>query len=105
MQWLAHFERWMNMTRALLFLLVAGCHHSNFEGSDAISRAAHTVDNPTCFSFSVAGHQPDITEVEVREKHDPNCGGDPQVAPVAKRVRVHASGAVETYDAVSDTWN
>jgi hypothetical protein len=111
MQWGVHFERSINMTRAVLFLLVAGCHHNHFEGSltsdpdsDAISRAEHFVSDPSCLSFLVAGHEADVTEIEVREKHDDHCGGDPQVAPVAKRLRVHASGTVEGYDAVTDTW-
>jgi len=99
------------MNRVVLVLLLAGCHHTTFEGSlksdpdsVAMSRAEHTVGDPACLSFLVAGHQPDVTEIEVREKHDDRCGGDPQVAPVAKRLRVHASGAIDSYDAVTDTW-
>lgn len=41
--------------------------------------------------------------VQVREKHDEHCGGDPATAPVAVHLEVaKADGQVSVYDPVSD---
>jgi hypothetical protein len=41
----------------------------------------------------------------LREKHDAKCGGDPGVAPIVDRYRVHRSdNHLEWYDVVKDVW-
>ena len=44
-------------------------------------------------------------EFALHEKHNAKCGGDPETNPVVDRYRVRrASGEIELYDVVSDTW-
>ena len=44
-------------------------------------------------------------QVVLRENHTAKCGGDPDVSPVVDRYRVYrASGKIELYDAVNDSW-
>jgi hypothetical protein len=45
-------------------------------------------------------------EFALHEKHGGKCGGDPETNPVVDRYRVRrASGDIELYDVVNDTWH
>jgi len=44
-------------------------------------------------------------EFALHEKHNAKCGGNPETNPVVDRYRVRrASGEIELYDVVNDTW-
>ena len=44
-------------------------------------------------------------QVVLRENHTAKCGGDPDVSPVVDRYRVYrASGKIELYGALNDSW-
>lgn len=45
-------------------------------------------------------------EFAMREKHGGKCKGDPDASPIIDRYRVNrASGKIELYDAVNDSWH
>ena len=58
-----------------------------------------------CVSYETEETTRTYFEFALREKHDANCKGDPDISPVIDRYRVNrASGKIELYDAPADRW-
>ncbi len=66
---------------------------------------ASSPERARCLDFFLESRTDEVSEVGVRERHDAACGGDPDVAPIAERLRVTADGRVARYDAVEDRWS
>jgi hypothetical protein len=100
--------RFNHMNRYLLAVaLVAGCGSSPRPVELARSYIAQTSPgrDAGCFSYVSESDTADGVVIAVREHHDDACGGDPGVAPVIARLRVHASGSLDRYDVVADAWD
>ena len=86
---------------------VAVAAPSPSEQALAIARGwtvAKHIEHAGCFDYTPGTATADATEIEVRERHGGTCGGDPATSPVVARLRVHAGGALEVYDAPSNAW-
>jgi hypothetical protein len=58
-----------------------------------------------CVTFDTEETTEAYFQFVLRENHTPKCGGDPDTSPVVDRYRVYrASGKIELYDAVKDSW-
>ena len=58
-----------------------------------------------CVTFDTEETTRIYFQVALREKHNPKCGGDPDLSPVIDRYRVNrASGKIEWLNAVEDNW-
>ena len=58
-----------------------------------------------CVTFDTEETTEAYFQFVLRENHTPKCGGDPDTSPVVDRWRVYrASGKIELYDAVEDSW-
>lgn len=56
-----------------------------------------------CLSLIALDPNEDSYPIQVREKHDEKCGGDPNTAPLVAQLEVtKADGRVSVYDPVSD---
>ena len=58
-----------------------------------------------CVTFDTEETTGAYFQVVLRENHTAKCGGDPDTNPVVDRYRVsRASGKIELYDGVYDSW-
>ena len=58
-----------------------------------------------CVTFATDEITRTYFEFALHEKHNAKCGGDPEATPVVDRYRVYrASGRIELYDVVKDSW-
>jgi hypothetical protein len=58
-----------------------------------------------CLTFDTEETTNAYFQFVLRENHTAKCGGDPDTSPVVDRYRVYrASGKLEWYEAVSDSW-
>lgn len=94
---------------ALLPLLVPAAHAQSVRSEEqAVERVAASVArhkltrlSPECLTFT-ADKTPGGYTVEVREKHSPQCGGDPETAPRLFSYEIdQASGRMRIDDPVS----
>ncbi len=91
------------------FLVAPYCAHAGAAEIDPIAvlsaRIRHDglYTKPECISYILEGLDDGASSIALREKHDANCGGDPDVAPLLDRFRVNPTkNTVEWYDAVED---
>src|SRR5690348_5431345 len=58
-----------------------------------------------CLTFDTEETTNAYFQFVLRENHTAKCGGDPDTSPVVDRYRIYrASGKLEWYEAVSDSW-
>jgi hypothetical protein len=58
-----------------------------------------------CVTFDTEETAEEYFQFVLKENHTEKCGGDPDVSPVVDRYRVYrASGKIEWYEAVNDSW-
>ena len=59
-----------------------------------------------CITYDTEETTDAYFQFALREKHDAECGGDPEISPVVARYRVYRrSGKIEKWEAASDTWH
>ena len=58
-----------------------------------------------CVTFNTEETAEEYFQFVLKENHTQKCDGDPDVSPVVDRYRVYrASGKIEWYKAVNDSW-
>src|ERR1700726_3509550 len=88
-------QRSLNEDNALKFLLRTLQH-------DRVYAKRISLD---CVTFETEETTGAYFQFILRENHTAKCGGDPDTKPVVDRYRVYrASGKIELYDALNDSW-
>jgi hypothetical protein len=58
-----------------------------------------------CVAYMTEETTHDYFEFALREKHDAQCGGDPETSPILDRYRVYRrSGKIKWWEATEDKW-
>lgn len=90
-----------------MFLCVSGSNAATPEEDALAVLTAQLRQDPRyrveCLSFMPESAQGGVVIFALREKHNAECGGDPELAPVVDRYRVSLSAKqIELYDALED---
>jgi len=98
------------LAQFLLTLSVAGhCAAQNWDRAYEILRSRLSSEKRyprfDCISFGLTEAKGTRYDIEVREKHEGSCGGDPDVAPIVDRYRVDTkTKTIWHYDPLDDEY-
>nr|WP_294846250.1 hypothetical protein [uncultured Sphingomonas sp.] len=90
-------------------LFLAAAHMSAADHAIGLAASAmHSLQPVTpaaCFGYDIESSTGAAFDLSVREIHNKECGGDPDLMLVTERFRVNrAATTIDRYDAVEDRW-